>query len=690
MEYIEIDANTLTEIDAAARKYEQPENVLSLVKEIKKHGVDVANEWSAKDLVNCLRTADQAYYHDGDGLTPAVRKNYIEIITDSVYDRLTDILRERFPKNKYLSKVGAEVPAKQTTHASQRMCKLPFQMASLDKLKPDNADKWLDKLAEVIVSNKVDGISIGIVSDGKGNIQCYSRGDANTGQNISHLVDYVPCLKKLRKTKKKFIIRGEFIITQSAFKKINDSLGEGQKKYANSRNLAAGLINRGSVNPIVKNAQVIAYSVIEPKLKPKEAVKFLKSLGLETPDFKVVKDPTAEKMSKLLAERKNRAGYDLDGLVITSSDKYEAPTASNPKNSKAFKDPSLLDTAQVVVLDIEWNVGKTGAITPTLILEPSELNGVIVKRATAHNAKYIYENKIGKGAVIKIERAGEVIPKAIEVIKPAKKAEMPTDVPYKWKGAFIYLDKDAENQNLSAVDQHNIKRINFFYRSLGAENVSEATFAKLYENGYNTVFKVAKITPTKLLKIDGFQTISANKIADTVKQALENIPLYLAMYSSSCFDRTLGSKRLKAIVSQIPDYQKLKANVLKQKIASLEGFSDITAEAFVNGLQEFETFLSKLQQVAHVEMPKKRSGGSTNGKLKDQVIVFTGFRDKDWSKIIEDNGGKEASSVSSKTTILVTKEPNSTSLKAQKARDLGVKTMGRDEFGTYLKKLGLI
>jgi DNA ligase (NAD+) len=237
-------------------------------------------------------------------------------------------------------------------------------MASLDKKKPDSADKWLFDCDYVVVSNKMDGMSGGLVNDGNGNIKLYTRGDGDKGQDISYLVDYIPALKKQKRAKKAYQVRGELILPKSAFKQY-------EGKFANARNMMGGMLTNSNISPAFKHAKFIAYTVIEPKLAPSKAFKFLDTLGFETPDWTIVKNPSAEKLSKLLAKRKKEVDFDIDGLVI-SKDVYEAPKHSNPKNSIAYKDNSILETALARVIDVKWQISKYNCLKPIIYIERLE------------------------------------------------------------------------------------------------------------------------------------------------------------------------------------------------------------------------------------------------------------------------------------------------------------------------------
>lgn len=651
-----------------------------LIKQLKDKNTDVVRVlWDAKQLVSVLKTADDVYYNDGASVSAKLKKLCQSVITDNVYDELVDILKTISPNNKYLSKIGAPVSTSPTSHASMRMIELPFAMASLDKLKPENVDKWALKHKEIIVSDKVDGVSLGITCDGKGNISLFTRGDGSTGQSLDYLIPHIKSLSPLLKHKKeKFSIRGEIVMPRDVF------FEKYQEKYANPRNLVSGIVNKGSISSAFNDIMFVGYSVVYPELNQKDAVKFLKNLGINTPNFTILKNPCAKNLSDILADRKQNAPYDIDGLVI-SCDAYEKPSTTNPKNSKAYKDSSLIDNAVVKVLDVDWQLGKTKTLTPVIYIEPVFLDGAKVSKVTGHNAKQLVEKKIGPGAMVRVVRSGSVIPYVQEVIEPANKVKMP-DMICHWEGVHLVIDEEASSHLVK--DALKIKRITTFYRTLGVENISEKIFEKLYNHGYNSIFKIAKINENDLLDIPGFKSTMANKIVSEISNSLKEVTLAKAMYGSCIFDRVLGLKRIEQITSEIPVLLKKDKDELIAAIIHCDGLSLATAAAFADGIEPFKKFLAKLEGVASIVYPEDvKKPAQKSNSLNGQVIVFTGFRNKDWSNFIAENGGKEGSSVSGKTTILVVKDKNSTSTKTAKAKELGVKIMDIGEFEKYLKNI---
>ena len=301
------------------------------------------------------------------------------------------------------------------------------------------------------------------------------------------------------------------------------------------------------------------------------------------------------------------------------------------------------------------------------------IEGVEIKKITGHNAKFIVDNEIGIGAIIRVSRRGSVIPHVEEVIKPAKKIGLPKDIDYEWNktGVDIYaIQKSSELE---------VKKINNFFRSLGLESVSEKNFAKLYDNGFDTINKIINMTKKDLLGLPGIKETMANKIYTGIQDCIKDVNLSSLMYASCCFNGEIGTRRFDMILKAYPDV--LSWNCSSQdvsKIANLNMFSDILANSFVKGLKKFKLFLNKLSNKVTYILPKKINKRSSS--LDGEVIVMTGFRDKDISKFIVENGGEEGSSVSKKTTLLLVKDKNSTSGKATKARELGIKIMSRDEF----------
>jgi NAD-dependent DNA ligase len=585
-------------------------------------------------------------------------------ISDAVYDMLEDELRRRNPDHPILKEVGAPV--------TRRMgkVKLPFYLGSLDKLKPANVDKWFNKNpGPYVVSDKMDGVSLGI--DVGEETKLFTRGNGVYGQNISHLVPYLIRYKKIpRKVPKGMQVRCEVEMTEANFKKYFPD-------DKNARNTMSGLINQKKINPtVIKSMDVIAYEVIKPSLKPSQQFKKLESLGFKTAKWKRVKTIDSDTLSKYFISRKKRSKYAIDGVVIYLDQKFKRVTSGNPEHARAFKMMMDDETAIATVIKVHWNLSKHQIFKPRVEVKPVSLKGVTIKYFTGFNAEWIKNNSIGPGAKVRLTRSGDVIPHPLEVLKKAKKPQMP-EREYEWNssGVDIYAP-GAEPQEVT------LKKITNFFSTIGVEGFKGKTIQRLYNAGYDTVPKIITITETELLELPGIQKKSATKLRTEINKAISGIEIHLLAFGSGTFGRTMGSRRLKEIFARYPVFykKKFKKESVIEMVKVLPGYKVKTATDFAEGLPKFMAFLKSLPSTVKIVEPKKVKRLSS--KLGDEVVVFTGFRDKDLERAIKENGGDVGSSVSKKTTILLLKDKYSGSSKAEKARGLGIKLMEPNEFKT--------
>jgi DNA ligase (NAD+) len=310
-----------------------------------------------------------------------------------------------------------------------------------------------------------------------------------------------------------------------------------------------------------------------------------------------------------------------------------------------------------------------------------KLGGVTIKRATGYNAKYIMENGIGPGAIVRLIRSGDVIPKIIKVIKSAN-PQMPKE-DYEWtqSGVDIIL---LDSSNNPEVD---LKKATSFFRAIGVKDFSEGLVKKLFDSGIDTVPNICRATEKDLLEIPGIKEKTASKIVNGIMDSLNGVEMHVLMFASGCFGRTIGSKRLKVILSKYPDILKKKITKnsipeIKGMVAAIPGFKMNTATTFVEGLVQFKKWYKTMPTVK-TSLPKKvKKKGS---RLEGEYVIFTGVRDTLLEKVIEENGGEVGSSFT-KCTALITKDVNSDSGKANKARAKGIPIMTIE---TFKRKFGL-
>lgn len=649
--------------------------VQNVIDDVEKYGKKVKID----ELVRFLAHCSDKYYN-----------SETEVVSDDVFDSLMDILEKRDPDNPFLDQIGAPVSNKDKV-------KLPYPMSSLDKIKPGDKKikRWEDKYpGPYVLSDKLDGISIQIIRDKKGKVSLYTRGDATEGKDISHLTSYLVNDDTLKNLPKGTSLRGELILLKEKFKKY-------ESEFAHPRGAMAGLVTADNYefdSSLAKDADLVIYGMIYPSSKTySEKMKEIKAMGFNTVWYEELKeledDETLEKiLIDRLITRRTESEYNIDGIVCVDSSTAYIDKATKPKHAFAFKMKFADQIEETIVEDIEWEPTMYGYIQPTVIVKEVKIGGCKITRATGHNAKYIKENKIGKGAKIKLIKSGDIIPYILEVIKPAKKPLMPS-IKYKWhKNGYEVLVGKLTNDLALKIG---IKRTTHFFKTLKIKYISEGIISKLYNNGYNTIFKILDGNEEEMSEIDGIGTKLVNKIFSEVKKKMPNIKLHVLMASSLRFGRGLGVKKLKLITDEYPDilHKKFKDDDdLYQEIIDLDGFSDITSQQFVDNFDDFKDFIKKLDKYVDIkhltkkESKKKSKDKNVNSTNKynfaDEKIVFTGFRNDDWENIINDNGGKVTTSVSKNTTLLVYvlapgKDKPS---KLKKAEDLGIEMTTKDEF----------
>jgi DNA ligase (NAD+) len=625
----------------------------------------------AKKLEKILRDLSLAYYNEGESL-----------VTDEIFDFLKEQLEDKDPNNQFLNEVGAPIDSKDKV-------KLPFPMGSLDKIKPSSQelDKWKkDYKGPYVVSDKLDGISAQLYIDKSGKAKLYTRGDGEYGQDISHLIPYVTNIDDILDYDNIISIRGELIISKNNFLKVKD-------KFKNARNAVAGFVNSKKVDKsLSKLVEFIGYTVITPPMKQDDQMIYLEEFEPieKVVHYKIYKSDklTNENLSKYLEERRKSSKYEVDGIVVFDSSRTYDHSSGNPDNGFAFKAIMSDQYAEAMVVDIIWEASMDGFLKPKVQINPINLVGVTITYATAFHAKFVEENKLGPGAIIKIIRSGDVIPHIMEVIKPAI-AKMP-DTEYIW-------DKNHVNimvKNLNKSKYLNVikaKKMDYFFSVLGVKNISIGILNKLVEEGFDNIIKILDADRDDLADIDGLGKKSIEKIFANIDEVMETITLEKLMAASHVFGTGIGQRKIKQIIKEIPNILDIQdQEKLKEMVKNIDGFSDITTDKFVDNLDKFKIFYKQLKEIydlSHIEkVTKEKKKENKDVSFKDMKIVFTGFRDSSLQEKIENAGGKVSTSVSSKTTLVVHADNEKSSSKIDKATELGIEIMNKSEF---IKKFSL-
>ena len=544
--------------------------------------------------------------------------------------------------------------------------KLPFYMGSMEKIKydqPHELQKWIQKYpGPYSIEEKLDGAAGLLIYDKKGKKSLFSRGEGDTGTNINHLLPYIklPDLKNMA-------IRVELIMKSTYFDRYFAD------KNSNARNTVVGVINSKTISKRADKARKIdpvAFEIIEPAgMKSGDQLHELKKLGFITPINTRLNDLTVTGLNDILEDYRKKSDYTIDGIIVTDDSRVhdrvaELNTRGNPRYAIAFKNQT--ETAQATVQEVIWKGSRHSKIKPRVRINPTALQGTIITYVTGDNAKYIVDHDIGPDTIVEITRAGEVIPKIIKVIKSTQ-AQMP-NVAYHWNktGVDIILDDDNNDEVIESIILH-------FFSKMKAKGISKATIKKLVNNDINSVSQILHLQVTDYKQFFGPR--QSQIFYDAVKGSVKNIDMAELIGATTFFGDGIGSKKVKLIIDEYPDFLNMRNNDLKKKISAISGWSEDSAVQFVDGLDDFRQFLKENRDVISFQNINK-----AGDKFAGQKVVFTGFRDADMEKLVVQQGGTVTGAVSKNTTLVVASDVKSGSSKVIKAKELGIKLISREDF----------
>ena len=583
-----------------------------------------------KQLATILDESQTAYYNESENV----------LMTDNEFDIIKEYMEKKYPNNKILEQIGAPIQEKNKVS-------LPYNMPSMDKIKPDtNAlTKWKAKYSgPYVLSAKLDGISA-MYSSENGEQKLYTRGNGKVGQDISHFIPYL----KLPRTKD-ITIRGELIMKKSTF------LEKYANEFSNSRNLVAGIVNKKKIEEDKFNdVDFVAYEVIKPTLKPSEQMIFLEKESVNDVIHETKTDIDNTLLSNILVDWREKYEYTIDGVIVTNDKVYER-TDKNPEHGFAFKMVLSDQLAEAKVVNVLWSPSKDGYLKPRIQIEPVVLGGAKIEYATAFNAAFVEENKLGIGALVKLVRSGDVIPHIMAVVEPADKAKMP-DVPYKWNDTHVDIIMEDAEQDETVKE----KNIVGFFKGLEVDGLGPGNVKKIMKAGYDTVPKIIAMSEEDYLNVDGFKKKMAEKVYNSIRNKIAAAPLAKIMAVSNIFGRGFGERRIEPIMVNYPDMLKNMTDSSDeekiQQIKSIRGMEKKTAERFVKNLPKFLEFVtvakleSKLDELPKEDIQHK----DESHPLYDKSIIITGFRNKELSEELKRIGAKESSAVSKTTFAVIVK-----------------------------------
>jgi len=600
------------------------------------------------------------------------------LVSDEEYDKLINEYIEKYGNDDFINEIGFE------NIADSRMQELPIIMGSMNKIKTiEEYKKWLvsknipdDTL--LVLTPKYDGLSLCTDEETK---DAWTRGNGITGQYSPKHFELIGINPHLLSA----YAFGEVIMKRNTF------LEKYSEDFANPRNMVAGQLNHKTPSEILTDCDYIRYGI---EIKDGTQINKLTQLDIcnqlnavEVP-FETcnANELTVEKLTDLFAKWSKE--YEIDGIIIDINDSElrtslgRETSKPNPAYARAFKG-NFEEVKETQANSITYEVSKFGKLAPVAQVNPVSCDGATVSNVTLYNAAYVKNMGITPGVKITVKRAGMVIPKIVEVLNPGE-VELPTVCPECNKPVVWTYNKKGEEVDLMCINPEcpatKIKKLYSFFKIIDADNFSEGTINTVVEAGFDTISKILKMTISDFEKLERIGKKKATNIYNGIHSKLDNINIAKVQHASSLFVG-LGSKKLALIDKYIIENNKI-SKCTQSEIESIPGFSEKSARIYLDAIDLFTEWVQYLPiNIIRYKAPEEPIGNS----FKDEIVVFTGYRNKDAEAFIISQGGKIGKKVNSKATMLVMKQTGSGTSKEKDALKLGIKILNKDEFEKLLK-----
>ena len=563
--------------------------------------------------------------------------------------------------------------------------------------------KTTENPLEYVCELKYDGVAIGIsYKDGKLH-KAVTRGDGTSGEDVTTNVKTIRTIPLELKGDfpNDFEIRGEIYYPLSKFQKVNEERrGAGEQEYANPRNLASGTLKLQDSKVVSERGlDCFLYGLYGDDLPLEshfESVLKAKEWGFKIPLFKdnyIKKTDSIDGIMDFIEywdKQRDSLPFEIDGVVIKVNN-YDVQqelgfTAKSPRWAIAYKFKT--ERVETKLYSVDFQVGRTGSITPVANLEPVQLGGTIVKRASLHNADQIEKYDLHLNDSVYVEKGGEIIPKIVGVNlnkrdESVQKIVFPNNCP---ECGSLLERNDGEANHFCPNDtfcppqvkgrmEHFIARKGMNIDGLGAETIDalyQAGLVKQPADLYSLHFD-------QIYNLERMAEKSANNLLKSI-DASKNVPFERVLFAIGIrFVGETVAKKLAAYFGSIDNIQK----ATFEELISVDEIGDKIAESIISYFNKAENneIIQKLRAngVQLEAVQKELSSSKFEGMTFVVSGVFSNFSRDELKKLIEDNGGKNVGSISAKTTFVVAGE-NMGPAKLEKATKLGVKILVEQEF----------
>lgn len=657
------------------------------------------NEQDAKkridELVKLLNYHSQLYYVED--------RNEI---TDYEYDMLQQELKgleEQFPQfirsDSPTQRVGGKAISifEKVTHRVQ-MGSLQ-DVFSFEQVRSfiETVQQAVDK-PQFVVEPKIDGLSVSLEYHNGELAIGSTRGDGFVGEDVTSNLKTVKSIPiKINEELPLIEVRGETYMPRNVFLKlVKEQEDNDEQPFKNPRNAAAGSLRQKDPKIAAKRKlDIFVFNVqqIEGKelTSHKESLDYLKTLGFKTiPDYKRVS--TADEVIdciKAIGEKRFDLPFDIDGVVIKVDDFRQreilGATAKVPKWAVAYKFPPEEKTSKL--LDIELNVGRTGAITPVAVFEPVFLAGTSVSRATLHNQDFIREKNISVGDIIKVRKAGDIIPEVLGSVEKHGNGvfTLPECCP-------VCGTKLVKSEEEAAVRCPNVECPAQIFRSIvhfaskGAMNIDglgpQIVHTLLDNKLITSVADLYTLSENKLLQLDNFKEKSVNNLLNAIEKSKSNS---LDRFVFGLGIRNIGQASAKLLCDKFGDLDNI-MNASAEQISEIDGFGGVMAQSVYNAFHE-EHMIELIKRLKECGINTKYEKIQIDDRFAGKTFVLTGtlptLKRSEAKALIEKYGGKASGSVSKKTDYVLAGEEAGSKL--DKAQQLGIKIITEEQFKDMIK-----
>lgn len=636
------------------------------------------------------------------------------LVEDSFYDQKYQQLLQlehQFPDlvtTDSPSQLVGDIPSSNLSKVTHKVPMLSmgdvFSFAELEEFN-ERVKSAIGHPVDYSVELKIDGLAVSLIYQQGRLVQGSTRGDGTIGEDVTNNVLTVQNIPQRLSQPLNIEVRGECFMPKAAFARLNNQREQnGETTFANPRNAAAGSLRQ-------LNAQVTAhrqlstfiYTVVNPEkvtlATQNQALRKMAQLGCNVNSERIISHDL-QGVKEYIAKYQNlrdQLPYGIDGVVLKVNDftlqKQLGNTVKVPRWEIAYKFPP--EEAQTIIHEIEWTVGRTGTVTPTAVMDPVQLAGTMVNRATLHNMDMIKQKDIRLGDTVLLHKAGDIIPEVSQVMlsqRPnnTRPYKVPENCP-SCGSKLVHLKDEVALRCINPMCPAQVKEGLTHFASRNAMDIN-GLGPKIVEQLWhlhlvNDVADLYRLNYQDLEKIEGFQEKSINNLLQAIDRSRQN-SLEKLLFGLGI--RHVGAKAAKLLAQKFLKMSNL-MQAHKNEILAI----DTIGETIANSLQvyfsnpEVQQLITELTNLnVNMKFKQPQTTVTIKNSFSHQAIVITGtlanYKRQELSSLLENLGAHVTNSVSKKTDLLITGEHAGSKL--SKAQKLGIRVINEEQLQQMLQK----